>query len=83
MREITADNLPLDFQQKVNHCVSNHEVLHVNGTEGKYFVVIGAEDWRAIEETLFLNKIPGLVESIHQAHQEPLEQGTSLKELDW
>jgi antitoxin YefM len=83
MLEITANNLPEHFQQKINHCVESHEVLYVNRTEGEYFVVIGAEDWRAIEETIFLNKIPELVKSIHQAHQEPLEQGTPLKELDW
>jgi len=84
MLEITADYLPQSFQQKVDRCVKNHEVLHVSRQEaGEYFVVIGAEDWRAIEETLFLNRIPGLVESIHQAHEEPLEQGTPLKELKW
>ncbi len=38
-------------------------------------MLIGAEDWQAIEETLYLNRIPGLVESIHQAHQEVLDEG--------
>jgi len=79
MLEITADDLPQYFQQQVNRCVDNHEVLHVNRPERENFVVIGAEDWRAIEETLFLNRIPGLVESIHQADKEPLEQGILLK----
>ena len=83
MLEITANNLPQNFQQKINYCVENHEVLRVNRIEGEYFVVIGVEDWRAIEETLYLTKIPGFAESIHQANQEPLEQGTLLKELDW
>jgi PHD/YefM family antitoxin component YafN of YafNO toxin-antitoxin module len=35
--------------------------LHVKQRDGKNFVIISAEDRRAIEETLFLNKISGMV----------------------
>jgi PHD/YefM family antitoxin component YafN of YafNO toxin-antitoxin module len=45
--------------------------------------VLGAEDWRAIEETIYLNQIPGLVDSIHKAANEPLEKGTLLEKLRW
>jgi len=84
MLETTADYLPQNLQQQVARCLESHEVLHVKQTEGKSFVVIGVEDWQAIEETLFLNRIPRFVESIHQAHQEVLEDGgVPLKELDW
>lgn len=84
MLETTADYLPQNLQQQVARCLESHEVLHVKQTEGESFVVIGVEDWQAIEETLFLNRIPGFVESIHQAHQEVLEDGgVPLKELDW
>jgi len=50
---------------------------------GEDFVVLDAEDWRAIEETLYLHQVPGLVESIHRAAAEPLEEGTRLEDLDW
>ena len=69
------------LQQQVARCIESHDVLHVKQAEGESFVVIGAEDWQAIEETLFLNRIPGLVESIHQEVLE--EGGVPLKELDW
>jgi len=84
MLETTVDYLHKNLQQEVSRCLESHEVLHVKQAEGESFVVIGAEDWQAIEETLFLNRIPGLVGSIHQAHQEVLEEGgVPLKELDW
>jgi len=84
MLETTADYLRQNLQQQVAHCIESHDVLHVKQAEGESFVVIGAEDWQAIEETLYLNRIPGLVESIHQAYQEVLEHGgVALKELDW
>jgi PHD/YefM family antitoxin component YafN of YafNO toxin-antitoxin module len=82
--ETTADYLPQNLQQEVSRCLANHNVLHVKQPEGESFMVIGVEDWELIEETLFLNRIPGFVESVHQAQQEVLEDGgVSLKELDW
>ncbi|HWN41991.1 MAG TPA: hypothetical protein VNW71_07190 [Thermoanaerobaculia bacterium] len=44
---------------------------------------VGADDWRAIEETLALNKVPGLVESLLEAAREPIQEGTRLEDLDW
>jgi len=41
----------------VAYCVESHEVLYVKQEKGESFVVLDIEDWRAIEETLFLNKI--------------------------
>jgi len=75
----TADYLHQHLQQEVDLCIESNEVLHVKRQEGD-FVIIGAEDWRAIEETLFLKKVPGLVESILRADQEPLEQGVPIEE---
>lgn len=83
MLQTTVDNFHQNLQQEVDYCIENHEILHVKRQQGEDFMVISATDWRAIEETLFLNRIPGLVESIYQADQEPLEQGTLLKDLDW
>jgi hypothetical protein len=36
-----------------------------------------------MEETLYLNQFPGLVESIHHAAAESLDEGTPPEELDW
>jgi PHD/YefM family antitoxin component YafN of YafNO toxin-antitoxin module len=45
--------------------------------------VLSAEDWSAIEETLYLNQIPGLTDSLQEAAKEPLEMGTRLEDLEW
>lgn len=39
--------------------------------------------FKITEETLFLNSIPNMVASIHEAANESLEQGTHLQDLDW
>lgn len=37
-------------------------------------VLIGEEDWRAIEETLFLMSVPDMAESIMRGGNTPLEE---------
>lgn len=43
-------------------------------------MLIGEDDWRAIQETLFLESVPGLPES-RQARAEGVEVGSTG--LDW
>lgn len=83
MLETTATKLRKSLNKEIASCFNNHETLHVKQRNGKDFIIISEEDWQAIQETLFLNKIPNMVESIHHAAQEPLTQGTKLKDLDW
>ena len=83
MRETTANMFRQHLKSEIDNCVANHEVLRVKRRNGEDFIVIGETDWRAIEETLYLNQFPGLVQSIHEAAQESLEEGTPLEELEW
>lgn len=83
MIETTANEFRKTLKTKVDACIKNHEVLKVKRRNGGDFIIIGENDWRAIEETLYLNRAPGLVESIHNAANEPLDGGTPLSEIDW
>ena len=83
MRETTANVFRQHLKAEVDNCVANHEILRVKRRNGENFIVLGETDWKAIEETLYLNQFPGLVQSIHEAAQEPLEEGTPLEELEW
>ncbi|MBW1788754.1 MAG: type II toxin-antitoxin system Phd/YefM family antitoxin [Deltaproteobacteria bacterium] len=83
MNETTANEFRKTLKSKVDRTIANHTVLKVKRRNGENFVVIGEKDWKAIEETLYLNQFSGLVDSIHQADREPLEQGTPLEELEW
>lgn len=44
-------------------------------------VLISEEDWRAIQETLYLSSIPGIKESIIKGMKMPVKK--CRKELDW
>ncbi len=44
-------------------------------------VLVSEEDWEAIQETLYLQAIPGMVDSIRQAREESV--AAASEELDW
>ena len=44
-------------------------------------VLVSEEDWEAIQETLHLQAVPGMVDSIQQAREESVEAAS--EELDW
>lgn len=54
--------------------VSEHEPIVIIGDGGKSAVLISEADWRGIQETLYLNSIPGLADSIIEAAKDPLEE---------
>ena len=83
MNEVSANEFRAQLKSNIDEVVANHTVLRVRRRRGGDFVVLSAEDWSAIEETLFLNRVPDLVDSIHTAASEPLNKGTKLKDLEW
>lgn len=82
MLETTANEFRKTLKASIDHCINNHEVLKVKRRSGENFVVLGEDDWRAVEETLYLNQFPGLVDSIHKSSKEPLSEGIALEDVD-
>ena len=64
----------------VDEAAMSHEPILITGKRGNA-VLISEEDWRAIQETLYLLSIPGTRESIREGLQTPVEE--CVKELDW
>ena len=52
----------------------------LNSATGNNIVIISEHDWNAIKETLFLNSIPGMAESIIAASKEPLDEASKYQE---
>ncbi len=40
------------------------EPITITNSKGKSAILISEDDWKCIEETLYLNNVPGLAESI-------------------
>ncbi len=55
---------------------ASSQPITITNNRGKNGVLISEDDWNAIQETLYLNSIPGMTESILEAGKEMVSEGT-------
>jgi len=63
MKTINVTNARANLYKLLEDTAESHEPVHITGkkTNG---VLVSEEDWRSIQETLYLTSIPGMRESI-------------------
>ena len=59
-----------NFFKLVNDVNESSVPVTIVNNKGKNVVLISEDDWNSINETLYLNSIPGMVESIIESRQE-------------
>lgn len=80
MPVLTASEARANLYRLIDEAAESHRPVHISGRRGDA-VLVSAEDWDAIQETLYLLSVPGMRESIRQGMAEPLAK--SRKKLDW
>ena len=80
MDTINVTNARKNLYRIIKSISDSHEPIHVSGKNGSV-VIIAEEDWKAIEETLFLTTDPKLRKSIIDGMNEPIEKCS--EKLDW
>ncbi len=73
MTYMNATNARKNFYSLLGDVGQSHVPVHISGPRGNA-VLISEEDWNAIQETLYLHSVPGLVEQIQEARKEPIEE---------
>ena len=66
--------------QLIDDASSTHMAIQITGKRNNA-VLVSDEDWRSIQETLYLVSLPGMRESIRLGLNEPLIK--SSKTLNW
>jgi prevent-host-death family protein len=80
MTNLTATEARRQLYKLVDEVQESHEPVRIAGKRGNA-VLVSEDDWRAVEETLYLVSIPGMRESILEGMAAP---GDELDEsLDW
>lgn len=80
MTNMTATEARRQLYKLVDEVQESHEPVRISGKRGNA-MLIGEDDWRAVQETLYLVSIPGMRESIIEGMATPVED---LDEsLDW
>lgn len=80
MTAVSATSARANLYRLIDQVNEESEPLTITGQRGNA-VLIGEDDWRAVQETLFLASVPGLSESIRKIRAEGVEAGST--ELDW
>ena len=68
MREVTVNKFRSNLKSCVDQADSEHEPLWVTRKRGKDFVVIGAEYWEQLQETLYVLQNSTLMKQIKKSN---------------
>ena len=80
MQTLSASEARANLYRLIDETAESHVPIAISGKRSSA-VLIAAEDWSAIQETLFLLAVPGMRESIKAGMAEPLAK--SAKALKW
>ena len=72
MTVINATNARVKLYQLIADVNANSEPIIIINNKGQNAVLISEDDWKAIEETIYLNGIPGIAKSIIDTDKEAL-----------
>ncbi len=80
MPTLSATEARSKLYSLIDQAASSHEPIVITGKRGNA-VLLSEDDWRAIQETMYLLNIPGMRESIREGLATPVEDCN--EELDW
>jgi prevent-host-death family protein len=73
MNSITATEARKQLYSLLDEVASSHHPVQITGKRSSA-VLISEEDWRAIQETLYLQTIPGMKASIKKGLKTPVDK---------
>ena len=80
MTVLTASEARANLYRLIDQAAESHEPIVIAGKRTSA-VLISEEDWKAIQETMYLLSMPGIRKSIRDGMSEPIDK--SSKGLGW
>ena len=80
MTTLTASKARSKLYRLIDETAASHQPVVISGKRTQA-VLLSAEDWKAIQETLYLLSIPGMRVSIRKGLKTPVEK--CAKDLKW
>jgi len=80
MTTFTASTARANLYKLLDETAASHEPIQITGKRSNG-VLVSEEDWRSIQETLYLVSIPGMRESIRKGMNTPADK--CLPKLKW
>ena len=79
MNSISITKARAKLNQIVSEVNEYSQPITITNNRGKNAVLVGEEDWKAIQETLYLNSIPGMSQSILASKEKEISYRSSFK----
>jgi len=83
MSVINVTNARQSLYRLIEDVNTNCEPIIIINNKGKNAVLISEDDWNAIQETNYINSIPGLADQIVESGNTPLEECIPEDEVQW
>ena len=80
MATLSASKARTNLYRLIDDASSSHEAILITGKRANA-VLVSEDDWKAIQETIYLLSIPGMRESIRQGLKTPIKECS--KEPAW
>jgi len=80
MTTLNATEARSKLYKLIDETLATHQPITITGKRGNA-VLLSEDDWRSVEETLFLLSIPGMRESIREGMNENIEDMDTS--VDW
>jgi antitoxin YefM len=80
MTSISATEARKQLYKLLDDVAQSHEPIQITGKRGSA-VLVSEDDWRAVQETLYLVSLPGMRESILEGMATPIDELDD--QLDW
>jgi PHD/YefM family antitoxin component YafN of YafNO toxin-antitoxin module len=83
MQYATVESAQKELNSIIDNITQFNETVTIVSNDKKAIVLLSMEEWNGIQETLYLQSIPGMTQSIKEAASEPLELGIDAARIDW
>lgn len=80
MQSLTASEARANLYRLLDQTAETHKPVTISGKRNSA-VLVSAEDWEAIQETLYLLTVPGMRESIKEGMEEDVD--SCSEDLNW
>ena len=83
MNAVNVTQARANLFKLVSYVNDNSQIVTLTNNKGKNAVLIGEDDWNAIQETMYLNSIPGMTESLLKGKEMSIDECISEEDVEW
>ncbi|HZF08915.1 MAG TPA: type II toxin-antitoxin system Phd/YefM family antitoxin [Thermoanaerobaculia bacterium] len=73
MKTMTASAARANLYRLLEETIESSQPVQITGKKGDA-VLVSEQDWRALQETVYLLSVPGMRESIREGLETPIEE---------